>query len=221
MHLMYVVSVAPIKRGIPIDELSYFTKEPIAPGALVTVPLRGRSVPGLVIRSIPAQEAKSELRRADFALKKLERVHASNFFAPGFIRAAITTATYFAASPGAAIQALFPNSLLGMKQAIKEPVAPKNQRHGQHFIFQAEEEERFATYKSYIREVFARGASCYFVLPSLQDIESTYAKLEKGISNYTFILHSGLTKKETEKRWNAILAMHHWKSPRGKLRGAD
>ncbi len=205
---MYVVSVAPIKRGIPIDELSYFTKDPIAPGALVSVPLRGRSVPGLVIRSIPAHEAKSELRQADFSLKKLERVRASNFFSPGFIRAAVTTATQFAASPGAAIQALFPNSLLTMKQ-IKTDMLPFKTRIAQRFIFQAEEEERFATYKSHIREVFARGGSCFFVLPTLQDIESTFAKLEKGISNYTFILHSGLTKKETEKRWNAILATDH------------
>ena len=43
--LMYLVSVAPIKRGIPIDELSYFTKEHVPPGALVSVPLRGRMVP--------------------------------------------------------------------------------------------------------------------------------------------------------------------------------
>jgi primosomal protein N' (replication factor Y) len=205
---MFVVSVAPIKRGIPIDELSYFTKDPIEPGALVSVPLRGRSVPGLVIRSIPAQEAKSELRQADFSLKKLERVRATNFFSPGFIRAAITTATYFAASPGAAIQALFPNALLTMKQSKDSIRAPK-ERRGQRYIFQAEEEERFATYKSHIREVFARGGSCFFVLPTLQDIESTFTKLEKGISNYTFILHSGLTKKEIEKRWNAILATDH------------
>ena len=204
---MYIVSVAPIKRGIPIDELSYFTKDPIEVGALVSIPLRGRSVPGLVIRSIPAQEAKSELRQADFALKKLERVRAQSFFAPGFIRAAITTANEFAASPGAAIQALFPNALLTMKQTKEMPL--QKERRGQRYIFQAEEEERFATYKSHIREVFARGGSCFVVLPTLQDIESTFAKLEKGISNYTFILHSGLTKKETEKRWNAIIATNH------------
>ena len=50
---MYVVTVAPIKRGTPIDELSYFTKEPLLPGALVSVPIRGSSTHALVIRSIP------------------------------------------------------------------------------------------------------------------------------------------------------------------------
>lgn len=205
---MYVVSVAPIRRGIPIDELSYFTKDPIEAGALVTIPLRGKATPGLVIRTIPASEAKSELRRADFSLKKLERVHASNFFAPAFVRAAITTANYFASSPGAAIQALFPNSLLGTKHVERKASEVKT-RIAQRFIFQAEEAERYATYKSHIREVFAKGGSCYFVLPTLQDIEHTFLKLEKGISNYTFILHSGLSKKELEKRWQAILSTDH------------
>lgn len=209
MNFMYVVAVAPIKRGIPIDELSYFTKDPISPGALVTIPLRGRPTPGLVIRSIPATEAKSELRQAQFALKKLERVRASNFFSPAFIRAAESTAKYFAAGTGATIGAVFPNALLGTKGVSEQKVPEGGERHGQRFIFQSEEEDRFATYKSHIREVFARGESCYFVLPTLQDIEHCYAKLEKGISNYTFILHSGLTKKETEKRWSAILATKH------------
>lgn len=206
---MYVVSVAPIKRGIPIEELSYFTKEPLEPGTLVSVPLRGRSTPALVIRSIPASEAKTELKYAQFALKKLERVRATNFFRPQFVKAAATTAQYFAASTGAVIQSVFPNSLLSTKGHGVPTEQKELKRRGERFVLQAEEHERFATYKSHIREVFARGASCYFVLPTLQDIEHTHATLEKGIEEYTFTLHSGLSKKELEKRWSAILATKH------------
>ena len=65
---------------------------------------------------------------------------------------------------------------------------------------QAEDAERIATYKSHIREVFARGASCYFVLPSVQDIEHTYARVEKGIQNYTFIRNAAM---EPEIIWLA------------------
>ncbi len=211
--MMYLVSVAPIKRGIPIDELSYFTKESVPQGALVSVPLRGRSTPALVIRSIPASEAKSEIKRAEFSLKKLEQVHATNFFRKEFVQAAETTASYFAASTGAVIQAVFPNVLLSGKLAHFAPALEgqitSGKKHPQQFIFQAEEAERFATYKSHIREVFARGKSCYFILPSLQDIEHTFASLEKGIQSYTFILHGGLSKKEVEKRWAAIAQTEH------------
>ena len=206
---MYVVTVAPIKRGIPIDELSYFTKDPITPGTLVSVPLRGHSTPALVIRSLPAAEAKSELKQSEFALKKLERVRAHNFFSEAFVTAAEATAKYFAASTGAVVQAVFPSTILTARQIEAPAAAPKKMNVGQQFILQAEDAERIATYKSHIREVFARGGSCYFVLPSVQDIEHTYARIEKGIQNYTFILHSGLTKKEIEKRWGEILATKH------------
>lgn len=212
---MYLISVAPIRRGIPVDELSYFTKEHIPRGALVSVPLRGSSTPALVIRSIPAHEAKSDLKRADFALKKLESIHATAFFREEFIETCTQTANYFATTTGAVVQAVFPNALLTggsvpvQNSETETPSKPRAKKHAQKFILQAEETERFATYKSHIREVFARGGSCYFILPSIQDIEHAYSKLEKGIQNYTFILHGGLTKKEIAKRWEEIQVTKH------------
>lgn len=213
---MYLISVAPIRRGIPVDELSYFTKEAVPRGALVRVPMRGASTPALVIRCIPAQEAKSDLKHADFALKKLESIHATAFFREEFIEACEQTANYFAATTGAVLQAVFPNSLLAERpdtptdpETREEPSVPRVKKHAQKFILQAEEAERFATYKSHIREIFARGGSCYFILPSIQDIEHAYSKLEKGIQNYSFILHGGLTKKEIAKRWKEIQETKH------------
>lgn len=212
---MFIITVAPIKRGIPVDELSYFTTEDIAPGALVTVPLRGRQTPALVIRSIPAASAKSDIKRSQFALKKLDRIEAQHFFRKEFVEACEKTANYFAATTGAVIHSTFPNALILSKKAIAPPIGQSTQedekpkRRGEKYIFQAEDEERRATYKSHIREVFARNRSCYFVLPSIQDIEHTYAGLEKGIQEYTFILHGGLTKRELERRWSEIIAMTH------------
>ncbi|OGZ06167.1 MAG: hypothetical protein A2942_03185 [Candidatus Lloydbacteria bacterium RIFCSPLOWO2_01_FULL_50_20] len=210
---MHIITVAPIKRGIPVDELSYFTGKDIPTGALVTVPLRGRQTPALVIRSVPAENAKAEIKQAKFTLKKLDRIHAKHFFRKEFIDACATTARYFAATTGAVIHSTFPNALILSKKvsmgSAPTPSAERPKRHGERYIFQAEESERRATYKSHIREVFARNASCYFILPSIQDIEHTYAGLEKGIQEYTFILHGGLTKKELERRWEKITTMNH------------
>lgn len=210
---MFIITVAPIKRGIPVDELSYFTSEDVLSGALVTVPLRGRQTPALVIRSIPAATAKSEIKRAEFALKKLDRIHAKHFFRKEFIEACEKTANYFATTTGAVIHSTFPNALILSKKvtALSAPQEEieKPKRHGERYIFQAEDEERRAAYKSHIREVFARNRSCYFILPSVQDIEHTYAGLEKGIQEYTFILHGGLSKKELERRWEQITTMTH------------
>ena len=116
---MYVITVAPIKRGIPVDELSYFTGEDIPAGALVTVPLRGRQTPALVIRSITATSAKSEIKRSQFALKKLDHINAQHFFRKEFVEACEKTANYFAATTGAVIHSTFPNALILSKKATK------------------------------------------------------------------------------------------------------
>ncbi len=207
---MHIITVAPIRRGIPIDELSYFTTEDVPPGALVTVPLRGRLTPALVMRSVPASDMKGDIKHARFAIKKLDSVHAKNFFRKEFIEACERTGKYFAATTGAVIHSAFPSALLLSKKAsASPPPTPRPKRKGECKIFQADDNERFATYKSHIREVFARGASCYFVLPSIQDIEHTYLELEKGIQEYTFVLHGGLSKKELENRWEKIVTMKH------------
>lgn len=207
---MYIISVAPIMRGIPIDELSYFTKEEVIPGSLVSVPVRGRLIPALVLRTTPAHEMKGDIKNASFAIKKLDTVHAKNFFRKEFIIACEKTGKYFATTTGAVIHSAFPSALVLSKKASAKIVeVARAKRHSEHMIFQADEAERFATYKSHIREVFARGASCFFVLPSIQDIEHTYASIEKGIQEYTFILHAGLSKKELESRWEKIITMEH------------
>ena len=109
---MFIVTVAPIKRGIPVDELSYFCKEELPLGALVSVPLRGKSSPALVIPSVSATPMKADIKHSSFALKKLERVHAKTFFPPAFVTAAQEAPRYFSASTGAVIKTLFPSTLL-------------------------------------------------------------------------------------------------------------
>ena len=155
---MFIITVAPIRRGITVDELSYFTGSAVPVGALVSVPIRGRLTPALVIRSTPASELKSDIKRADFAIKKLEKVHAKQFFRPEFIIACERTAKYFASTTGAVIHSAFPSALLLSKKVPILPPAQEKEtaRHGERFVFQAEDKERFATYKSRIREIFAR-----------------------------------------------------------------
>ena len=67
---MYVIEIIPISRAIGINTLSYFTTKDIPVGAIVDVPLRKKIVHGIVISVRKAEEMKSEIKNADFALKK-------------------------------------------------------------------------------------------------------------------------------------------------------
>src|SRR3989344_7073170 len=76
-------------------------------------------------------------------------------------------------------------------------------------LLQTDDEERSATYRSLIREEFARGRSVFFLLPTTEDLLNAHSTLEKGIEKYTYTLHSGLSKKEIVAKWKEIVSEEH------------
>ena len=109
---MTVINVMPLVRGGPKDDLTYFTAADIAPGAIVSVMIRGREVAALVVAAKPVDDLRSSLKQADFALKKIKRVRATSFFQPEFIAAAQVTADYFVAPLGAVLKSFIPQVML-------------------------------------------------------------------------------------------------------------
>lgn len=208
METMQLVTVIPIKRAIGVEELSYFSPERVPLGAIVSVPLRGKSTTALVVRCVEASTARADIRAAQFALKKLGAVKAKGFFRPEFIDAARECGEYFVASTGSILGAILPKALLGESAPAPFGTRTKSAKP-ERFVFQAEDAERFATYKSLVREQFANGLSTFLILPSIQDIEHAYQSIEKGIRDFTFILHGGLPKKELLARWRAACTLEH------------
>lgn len=214
---MYLITVAPIKRGIPVAELSYISKEAPKIGEVILVPLRKKEVPAMVINVSTAQEAKAAIKGADFSLRKIDKAKVVNKFSPAFISAAKEVSTYYVSTLGATIQAVFPTTLLSdtdespieTDDINEENKSPENASAYMPSVLQAEEIERVAIYKSHIREVFARGGSVFFVLPTIQDIEKIDSMLGKGIGSYTHILHSNLTKKQLSERLKDIKESNH------------
>lgn len=214
---MNLVHVIPLSRGIFKEELTYFTSHPVSPGAIVTVPVRSKKINALVVSSEDAGSAKAALKASPYAIKKIDAFKSKDFFLPQFIEAARETASYFVATPGDVIQAFTPKDVLGNSDKIKgvEVEEKKEEDKGrillkqEKFVLQMPDEERMSVYKSLIREEFARHASVFFCLPTIQDIETVVGSLERGISDYTFALHSGLSKKELLATWNKIAAEKH------------
>lgn len=228
---MRLVNVIPLAGGTK-ETLSYFTAKDIAPGALVRVPVRKKSVYALVVSSEDASLAKTGLKSSEYALRKVESVIAPSFFLPEFIEAARQTAQHFATTTGAVLEALTParlleNSVSSLKLHADSKIShapsrnPGGARQGsesgpaQHghssdiLIFQASDEERFAAYKSIVREEFAKNASVFFCLSTIADIEKTASALERGIHEYTYILHAEFSPKELREKWAAILHETH------------
>lgn len=207
---MQIIEVAPISKGIWSESLTYFTKDPIPTGSIVSVPIRSKSTPALVIKSTPAATLKSTLRQAEFKIKKAGHLIQANLLLPGFLEAAKATANYFGSPLPPVLDALIPKSLIDLGQANgQKPPENASGLKIEHGVLQGPDEERYSFYKSLIRESFARNHSVFLTLPTVAEIEAVAPILEKGIEVFTVVIHSQLAKKELSEKFKQIKTDNH------------
>lgn len=192
------------------DTLTYFTKSEVSVGSIVSIPLRKSMAFGLVTSSKVAEELKSELKSLSYSIKKIENIKTLSFLSKSFIESCEKIADYNASSVGSVLWSLIPKIILENSNSLStdKTEKPKGIFH-ETLLLQSDDEERYATYKSLIREEFAKNRSVFFCLPTTENLLSSRVVLEKGIEKYTFVLHSGLSKKEILTTWNKIIESEH------------
>lgn len=207
---MKLLKVFPVAKGINKESLSYFTGSDVSSGSVVKVPLRKKTTMAIVVSTEEILDVKTEIKRADYEIRKVEKIKSSTLFTVEFMAAVNKCAQYFAATAGSILNSVIPKAIIENAEKIKVEIKePKNIRAHEKLVIQSDDEERYATYKSLIREEFARGYSVYFCLPTIQDIKKAYEKFAKGIEQYTFVLHGLLNKKEQIELWNKASAENH------------
>jgi len=211
---MQIIDVIPISKGISKETLSYFTSEKIEVGQVVKMPLRSKSITGLVIGTRSASDAKAEIKTSAFELRKIDTIHTTPLFSREFMESAKDAADFFAGTTGSVLHHLVSKIILDNIHNIDLPreiftakksdgmIAPR-------YVLQTEDEDRIAHYKSLIREQFARKSSVLFCLPTIHDIKKIITSLPKGIEDYVYIVHGALPKKEIIKTWNEIARIDH------------
>ncbi|MEK7610145.1 MAG: hypothetical protein AAB468_00095 [Patescibacteria group bacterium] len=202
---MNIVRVIPIARGVFKDELSYFAQDSVESGTMVNVSVRGKKIPALVIESLAASQFKAAIKSAPYALKKIDRIKTAGFLQPAFLAAARRAADYFAAPLGATLRQLLPQTILDAHQTLNGgPGGPKpSGPQPEKLTLQEPEAERLAFYKNLIRSEFAKHHSVFLCLPTGGEVERVASQLEKGIEDYTFVLHSKLGRKQLLTNWQA------------------
>lgn len=210
---MRVITVIPIKKGIGKDTLSYFTSENVSLGSIVKIPVRNQVSPGLVIDIKDAKEMKADIKSLSYNLKKIEKIESHKFLPEKFIIGVKNVSDYFAGSLGSTLSTLLPKVIIENSEKIqleekKEKKSSKN-IYNDVVLLQADDEERYGTYRSLIREEFARGNSVYFCLPTTEDILNAKNVLEKGIENFTYIMHSNLKKEDILLSWEKLSKEEH------------
>jgi len=209
---LFLIKVTPIAKAIGRETLTYFASEDLSVGTIVSAPIRKKIIKAVVVETSPATDAKTELRRASFAIKKLSRGSTRGNMPEGFIKTANQIAGGIGSTTGAVLNAcLAPTLLEKMSQSriLKKNHGSPNRPEAEKFVIQADDNERISHYRSLIREEFAKGSSVFLALPSGHEAETMFSVLSKGIEDFTFLLHPGITKKKVGETWDKIRLEKH------------
>lgn len=115
---MKILHVIPIARGIQKEKLSYFASVDAPAGSIISVPLRSRTVPALVVSSEEVSDAKTRIRTAGYAIKKTNARTARQVILPEFVNAASRSAEYYASTTGATLFLFFQRNFLPIQQNL-------------------------------------------------------------------------------------------------------
>ena len=202
---MYVISVIPIARGITSDYLSYLSGEDLELGSVIEITLRNKKVFGVVLSSRKASDARSEIRSSDFEYKKIENPAGRKILPSPLMEILPSLSDYFAASAGSILSTLAPKFLLSANKNFDEqPEYSKHPLVKEVLALQEDEDDRFAHYKSAVRERFARGNSVLLIVPSTEDASRISVFMRKGIEQRTVVIAGKKTAKDVASVWNTI-----------------
>jgi len=174
----------------------------------------------LVLESRDAVEAKSEIKSAGFQLKKISDFTAKPFLQKEFLEAVKETAEYFVTTSGSVLSHLIPSFILEnpnllprsdlkMPQSQRSDLGNGKKTKNEVAILQSPDEERYAYYRSLIREEFAKKKSVFLCLPKNEDIKQAKEKLERGIESFVCTFHSEMGTKELKKEWKKACTTTH------------
>ncbi len=206
---MRVVEVIPIVKGITKPSLSYFTKEKFNSGSFVRIPvISGKSL-GIVVSSVDARSAKTDLKKADFALKKISLVEKISGLPDSFMLAAEDTANFYTTTVGSVLSAVIPKLFLQFPELISNKTKEKEIFQKEVKLVQLGNRERFLEYRSIVRESFAKETSVMFVVPTKEDGMKAESLICNGIENFVF----NITNKTPTKLKNLLQKAKNEKHP--------
>lgn len=109
---MQIVTVIPITNSPLPETLSYYSRTSFSVGGLIYAPVGNKRIPGIISSSFPLSSARGDIKKATFALKKLERETNQTKKYPYIMRALEIVSEYFLVPKHHIAHCIFPQSIL-------------------------------------------------------------------------------------------------------------
>jgi len=201
---MFVVQVIPLVKTTKIENLSYFSRTNYEVGTFLEVPIRKKNYFAMVVKSEPVDDLKADLRKADFALKKLPEQKFQSLIPESLRKLAKELTKIYPTSTGQTLYQLIPSDIRNgsYKYPLVSSLTHKEETTPQ--ILSDTTKNRFITYRSYIRSIMARRGSVLFVVPSSAHIAYAKKCLSKGIGDRLVVFSPLQSKKDRFKSYEAF-----------------
>lgn len=210
---MYIATVIPLTKGAQKEYLSYFSATDIPIGSIVLIPIRSRIIDAIVINTEEARNIKSDIKNADYQLKKIIKVKGESPFDKNFFIACQKMKNYSVGNIGSVIKSLLPSvfieNVIQLKKTLPKEIDDSENIQNEKLIFQATPLDRLAFYRTLIREAFAKKESIFLCVPTHYDINHFNKELARGIEQYVFTFHSDLSKKTLINTYNSVIKDTH------------
>lgn len=208
---MFVIEVIPLRRGIPIESLSYYSAASYPEGALISVPIQKKETSAIVLSVKPVSVAKAALKTATFSLRKLSVQKDVVVLPEGLLETARKISQTTPASMGAILFALLPPDIRSGERTYPKATAHKGVEDTIPNILCATTNDRYMAFKSHIRQTFAHRGSVLFIVPTSGLVEQAKKKLEIGIENRIVTFSSVHTKRQIDAAYAAFEDLRHAK----------
>lgn len=216
---MFTLSISPITKFPFKEPLTYWSPERAPEGSIIEINLRNRKELGVVLACNSIEESKQEIKKSNFQTKKIKDIVRLFPFNTTLTNSAIGNAQKYLLPEGTMLNELIPTEardwMIKQGTAIQEKELKASQelelaqasespthtpapvlKNKETYLLQQSTADRLSTYRSIIREEFAKGESIVIVAPTIQSVINLQKELQRGVEAYTIGLHSSLTKKE-------------------------
>jgi primosomal protein N' (replication factor Y) len=203
---MLLLTVAPLVKGIPYEELSYFSKLDVSEGDLVEITIKKRVCRAMVLRVIALEDEKQSLKHASFTAKKISKILIKNFFPRSIWFSIRYSSSYNLRPVGEIVYDLLSEKSFELLTPFPDFL---EDRGHELLLLEQNYENRLSRYKTIIREMFSKKKSLIIFFPSITDIEHAKVHLSKGIEDHVLVLHSSLSDKQYADNLSVLSSKEH------------
>ena len=201
---MFVIEVIPLVRGIQIESLSYFSSTNYAIGSIIAIPVRGKTIHGIVVDGKAVSSTKTALKAATFSLRKLPEQSDVVTISSSLLATVDKIYENHPVKRGAILFNLLPPDIRNGLMPYPKTTNVLADEDSTPQILSASEADRIISYQTIIRSAFAHRGSVLLVVPTSTAVEKMYHALQRGISERVICFSSHQTKKERERAYTAF-----------------